>query len=256
MSDEYELLPVVELEKLRQEVAALKQGHVSTAGPSIQQLQQSIETLTATMNRLLKVFTTIDDELIAKAQTLNTYEGELSELRSQNEHIAQGMVSIAQMLKEQQEQAIHTEQQRLVDREQEVPIQELETPTRSIEQQREQRSTADSTSQAVDQQEAPLQSSNPPQQDAPTPAETPVSPSTWNDSSVQHDQQDPWELPEQQPFNNQQSVYQQPYDSVEQQEPMVEPLPFNQEQPTPTIQNTPQVAPPENKKGLFGLFTK
>ena len=97
MSDEYELLPVEELEKLRREVDELK-AHPLGDSSQGNDLLHAVEQLTISINKLLKAFSDADATIAKEYVDMKTVQEHLGELHDENEKIANGIVSVASLL--------------------------------------------------------------------------------------------------------------------------------------------------------------
>lgn len=106
---EYELLPHEEIQKLRDELNKLKKnplGHSSEAAD----LQTSVSELTIAINSLVKLLSQTNDELIADFKT-TSITSQFAQISAQNEQIAQGILSVAQMLQESSNPTLKKEEQ-------------------------------------------------------------------------------------------------------------------------------------------------
>ncbi|MGM5481123.1 MAG: hypothetical protein ACQESE_01790 [Nanobdellota archaeon] len=99
--NDYELLPHEELEKLRKEVEAVKRNPLGKYHDS-EDLIGSMNQLTDSINKLLKLFSSVKTSMIEDF-TKHSLHDHFSQISSQNEKIAQGIVAVAKMLKNQQE---------------------------------------------------------------------------------------------------------------------------------------------------------
>lgn len=97
---EYELMPHEELEKLRQEVEAVKRNPLGNNYDS-EDLIGSMNQLTEAINKLLKLFSSVNTSMIEDFSK-HSLRDHFQELSSQNEKIAQGVVAVAKMVKNQQ----------------------------------------------------------------------------------------------------------------------------------------------------------
>lgn len=266
MEDEYELMPAVELEKLRQEVAALKAGP-SLSGADTAGLQQSMNNLTSAINRLLKVFSGIDEELLT--HTPQDHEGfseQLAEIKDQNEQIAEGIVTVADMIKNNTSSINQKFQEPASVEEQETaPSQPVApnpapeypsqmTPEPAPSQQQEFVQTPDSSPQMTQEQSQFM------------------SEPTWNPPPSQPIPQDPFapntmtnDQPNAQSFGGLpplSDVDPEPLPNDPNQSPLASQLPqdpFNSQQGAqqgPVNPQDPNMPPPPEKKGIFGLFNK
>jgi len=95
--DDYELLPHEELENLRQEISKLK----NTPFPNTKQsksLLESMETLSLSINKLIKIFEGAQEDLI-KEYSESSPTKILKEISAQNAKIAEGIVAVANMVR-------------------------------------------------------------------------------------------------------------------------------------------------------------
>jgi hypothetical protein len=102
--EEYELMPHKEIIKLREELEKLKKNPLGR-GKKAEDLLESIETLNDSINSLIYVFQHATDELKrepkkeAEQTDLKPLLEKFNELMEQNKEIAEGIVSIAEMIK-------------------------------------------------------------------------------------------------------------------------------------------------------------
>ncbi len=97
MTDEYELLPADELEKLREEIRLLKANPFGDSEKG-KTLLQAIEELTATIKSLLSAFESAQKAVLEEAKQLKPLNERFDEIVDQNEKIASGIVALADML--------------------------------------------------------------------------------------------------------------------------------------------------------------
>ncbi len=100
---DYEIMPYKEIVALKKEVEALK----SRSGASSQDLLNSMDTLTKTMNSMLQLFKSAAEEMKSEDREKQDFTEKagpmlerLDALEEQNKTIAEGMVAIADMVKE------------------------------------------------------------------------------------------------------------------------------------------------------------
>ena len=100
---DYEIMPYKEIVALKKEVEALK----SKSGASSQDLLNSMDTLTKTMNSMLQLFKSAAEEMRSEGNEKQDFTEKagpmlerLDALEEQNRTIAEGMVAIADMVKE------------------------------------------------------------------------------------------------------------------------------------------------------------
>ena len=98
--DEYEIMPHSSLRELRKEVEALKKGKTDTTSQSVTQLQESID-------HLIKLFKIATREMRIDEIKQKSVEKELGPLNKkidtliqQNQELAEGLVVVADMIKE------------------------------------------------------------------------------------------------------------------------------------------------------------
>lgn len=95
--EEYELLPHEELEKLRQEVAAIKNNPIHGTKQAAS-LQNSVEELTQAVNNLITLFSNTNDQLTHDFRRTSVTE-HFKLISEQNEQIAQGILTLADMMR-------------------------------------------------------------------------------------------------------------------------------------------------------------
>lgn len=95
-SDDYELLPMQELEDLRREVHALKRNNL-TEGDKAKILIEGIDRLTISINRLITILDDANKDIIDEYQQAKPVET-LHQLSEQNEMIAKALLSISDNL--------------------------------------------------------------------------------------------------------------------------------------------------------------
>lgn len=100
MSDEYELMPANELEELRKEVEVLKENPFGETKHG-KSLLASVEQLTSSINRLIKVFSDAQQELLEEFEQTKTVQEQLEDLKDENKKIASGILTLADMIREQ-----------------------------------------------------------------------------------------------------------------------------------------------------------
>lgn len=96
--DEYEILPHQELEYLRRELERLKKNPFGDTQTG-QTLLDSMNNLTLSINKLLDVLTSANDELVRDYHENKTSE-RLSKMMEQNEKLAQGIVAVGELVKQ------------------------------------------------------------------------------------------------------------------------------------------------------------
>lgn len=122
----YEILPYKEIAALKKEVAELK----NKSNASSQDLLGSVSTLTKSMNDMLQLFTAAAEEMKLEEKTESGLAGKvepimdkLDEIIEQNKTIADGMVAIADMVKDTKEKKAREEREKPVTRQmQKEPI--------------------------------------------------------------------------------------------------------------------------------------
>lgn len=95
---EYELLPHEEIQKLRDELDKLKKNPLGTTVQA-KDLQTSVIELTKAINSLTTLLTETNDEMTREFQRTSISE-HFSQISSQNEQIAQGILAVAQMMQQ------------------------------------------------------------------------------------------------------------------------------------------------------------
>ncbi|MBN1175178.1 hypothetical protein JXA48_00900 [Candidatus Woesearchaeota archaeon] len=100
MADEgdYELLPHEEIQKLRDELEKLKKNPLGTTVQA-KDLQTSVIELTKAINSLTTLLTDTNDDLTKEFQRTSISE-HFSQISTQNEQIAQGILAVAQMVQQ------------------------------------------------------------------------------------------------------------------------------------------------------------
>lgn len=96
--EDYELLPHEEIQKLRDELNKLKKNPL---GSTVQakDLQTSVTELTKAINSLTTLLKDTNDDMIQEFQR-NSISGHFEQISTQNEQIAQGILTVAQMLQQ------------------------------------------------------------------------------------------------------------------------------------------------------------
>jgi hypothetical protein len=100
--EEYEILPHEEIEHLRREVEKLKKSPYGETGKG-QTLLDSMERLTNSINRLVKLLEEVEEEVIEEYEKNKPPAHQMNKLLDQNEKIAQGIVTLADMMKKKEE---------------------------------------------------------------------------------------------------------------------------------------------------------
>lgn len=95
--DDYELLPHEELENLRKEVERLKKSPFPNSKQN-KTLLDSMTDLTLSINKLIKIFEGAQDEVLRDYTESNPTKL-LKEISAQNAKIAEGIVAVANMVK-------------------------------------------------------------------------------------------------------------------------------------------------------------
>jgi hypothetical protein len=95
-SDDYEILPIQELEDLRREVNSLKRNNL-TEGDKAKILIESIDRLTISVNRLITILDDAQKDIIDEYQQAKPVET-LHQISEQNEMIAKALLSISDNL--------------------------------------------------------------------------------------------------------------------------------------------------------------
>ncbi|MBN2141973.1 hypothetical protein JW711_01465 [Candidatus Woesearchaeota archaeon] len=101
VEDDYELIPRQELEALRREIEKLKKNPLGDL-PEGESLKESIDGLNTTLKKLLELFTNTEADLAHEYSEHNPVE-ELANVKEQNEQIANGILALADMIKEVKE---------------------------------------------------------------------------------------------------------------------------------------------------------
>ena len=96
--DEYELLPHEEIQRLRNELDNLKKNPLGSTEKA-KDLQTSIIDLTKAINSLTTLLTDTNSELTEEFSRTSITE-QFSQISAQNEQIAQGILTVAQMLQD------------------------------------------------------------------------------------------------------------------------------------------------------------
>lgn len=95
---EYELLPHEELEYLRNELHKIKRNPIQ-GYKKADDLKESIDKLNTSINNLITLFSNTNDELV-DAFKKTTIEEHFDQLSSQNEQIAQGILAVAKLVED------------------------------------------------------------------------------------------------------------------------------------------------------------
>ncbi|MBW2983027.1 hypothetical protein KY327_01845, partial [Candidatus Woesearchaeota archaeon] len=99
MTDEYELLPADELDRLRKEVERLKANPLGGTEKG-DTLMESVDNLTASVNKLIRIFSDVDQEMVREYEKVRSVNHELEELKEQNKKIASGILTVAKMVED------------------------------------------------------------------------------------------------------------------------------------------------------------
>lgn len=102
LTDEYELMPADELAALRKEVEILKSNPFGDSKHG-KTLLEAIEQLTVGVNRLVKIFSDAETEILNEHEKVKSVDEQLHELQDENRKIASGIVTVAQLLKNQED---------------------------------------------------------------------------------------------------------------------------------------------------------
>lgn len=94
--DEYELLPHEEIQKLRDELNKLKKNPLGSTAAA-KSLQTSVTELTSAINSLTTLLTQTNDDMTKEFNRTSISE-HFSQISSQNEQIAQGILTVAQLI--------------------------------------------------------------------------------------------------------------------------------------------------------------
>ncbi|MFH1173548.1 MAG: hypothetical protein V1725_00250 [archaeon] len=129
-SDEYELLPHEELEKLRKELDSFKKDPLGGMGSS-KTLIEAMDNLSRSMNNLLNLLNQTQNDLIKEYEGQKPQE-KLSRILDQNEKMARALVAIADMVKNQQAppmpQMSQPQMQRMMPRQMAPPMRTFPPP--------------------------------------------------------------------------------------------------------------------------------
>ena len=96
-SEQYEILPHEELEALRKEVEFLKQNPLGETKQA-DGLKASIDQLTESIHALMNLLSNVNKDMTADYENM-TVESHFSHLSQQNQTIAQGILSVAELVK-------------------------------------------------------------------------------------------------------------------------------------------------------------
>lgn len=99
--EEYELLPRREIEHLKKELEKLKKNPLGELKEG-QSLLDSVNNLNNNIKRLIDIFAKADADL-AKDYSENNPAESLNTIKAQNEHIAQGLLTLADVIKDMKE---------------------------------------------------------------------------------------------------------------------------------------------------------
>ncbi|MBN2459560.1 hypothetical protein JXB28_04720 [Candidatus Woesearchaeota archaeon] len=97
--DEYELLPKEELDTLKKEIERLKRSPFGEMKEG-ETLLDAINNLNANIRKLIEIFTNAQAELESHYAEGGAPVEDLKDIKDQNEQIAQGILAIADMVKE------------------------------------------------------------------------------------------------------------------------------------------------------------
>jgi hypothetical protein len=101
--DDYELIPKQELESLKREIEKLKKNPLGTV-PEGDSLLGEIKELNSNMKKLMELFTNTEADLAREYAENNPAES-LKAVKQQNEQIAQGILALADMIKQMRDDA-------------------------------------------------------------------------------------------------------------------------------------------------------
>jgi len=96
-SDDYELMPKKEIDRLRKEISVIKKNPYGVSDKG-QDLQQSIERLNSTLNKFISILEDAQQDIIDEYQESKPVE-KLNQILDQNETIARALISINDSLK-------------------------------------------------------------------------------------------------------------------------------------------------------------
>lgn len=99
---EYELLPKEEVENLKKEIERLKKNPLGTL-PEGENLLDAINNLNTNINKLIDIFTKAEADLVKEYADSNPAD-DIRAIKEQNEQIAEGLVSVADMIKDVKEE--------------------------------------------------------------------------------------------------------------------------------------------------------
>ncbi|RMF55169.1 hypothetical protein D6745_02950 [Candidatus Woesearchaeota archaeon] len=112
VEEDYELFPRREIEKLKEEVELLKRNPIGTT-PVGKDLLSSVEQLNSSINNMLELFKNAADQMkfeekekTDSAARIKELEEKLDKIIDQNYKIAEGVVAIADMVKEMKKKPI------------------------------------------------------------------------------------------------------------------------------------------------------
>lgn len=108
MADEYELLPASELEALREEVELLKANSFGNTDEA-KTLLEGIQQLNDNINRLIKVFSDVDQEMVAEYNKVKSVDEQYHDLQEQNKKIASGILTVANLIEDVKNSAAEQE---------------------------------------------------------------------------------------------------------------------------------------------------
>lgn len=101
IDEDYELIPRHELDALKKEIEKLKRNPLGDV-PEGESILESINNMNETMKKLIELFTNTETDLAKEYAETNPVE-ELRNVKEQNEQIAQGILALADMIKEVKE---------------------------------------------------------------------------------------------------------------------------------------------------------
>jgi len=107
--DDYELIPKQELDSLRKEIDKLKKNPLGEL-PEGESFLDEVKSLNSNIRKLVDIFTNTESELAKEYAEHNPLE-EIRSLKDQNAQIAEGILALADMVKEVKLQNEKTKEQ-------------------------------------------------------------------------------------------------------------------------------------------------
>ena len=97
--DEYELVPRNEIDRLQHEVEKIRHNPFGDSSSS-KDLLSAMDKLNTNVSKLVRIFETANDEIVRDYKD-SANSAKINKVLEQNEKLAQGIVAIAELMKEQ-----------------------------------------------------------------------------------------------------------------------------------------------------------